>query len=74
MIRYRNLSGNSGVFEYELGNDFILVVFSTGARYKYSYASAGAQNVDHMKLLAAAGYGLNSFINSNRAVRYGYVR
>ena len=38
MTYYKNLSGNSGVFQYEIGEDFIIVRFKTSARlYKYSY-------------------------------------
>lgn len=74
MERYKNLSGDSGVVSYEIGIDFIWVVFSDRARYLYTYARTGARNVDHMKQLAADGRGLNSFINTNPAVRKGYAR
>lgn len=74
MERYKNLNGDSGVVSYEIGIDFIWVVFSDGARYLYTYARTGARNVDHMKQLATNGRGLNSFINTNHAVRNGYAR
>lgn len=72
MERYRDIGGDSGVSAYETGPDYIRVQFSTGAVYRYTYASAGARNVEHMKRLAAAGDGLNAFIN--RHVRKGYER
>jgi hypothetical protein len=72
MERYRDIDSDSGVSGYETGPDFIRVQFSTGAVYLYTYASAGAQNVEHMKRLAVAGDGLNSFIN--RVVRKLYAR
>jgi hypothetical protein len=52
MERYRNLGGDSGVAAYENGPDFIRVQFSDGSVYLYTYASAGAQNIEYMKQLA----------------------
>lgn len=72
MERYRNVDGDSGVAAYEIGSDFIRVQFTTGAVYLYNYASAGAANIEQMKRLAAAGDGLNAFINKN--VRTSYAR
>ena len=62
MKRYRNLSGVSGVVAYGTGPDFIDVEFRGGARYRYSHRSAGQDKVEAMKLLAAAGRGLSTFI------------
>ena len=70
MIRYKNLGGNSGVFAYECGDDYIRVKFRDGAIYLYNYVSAGSSNIEEMKLLAEAGQGLNSFINRNVRKRY----
>lgn len=70
MERYRNLSGVSGVSAYEIGSDYILVRFSTGAVYRYSYRKAGNSHVDEMKSLARKGLGLNSYIN--KYVKYSY--
>jgi hypothetical protein len=72
MERYRNLGGDSSVVAYEIGHDFIRVQFSDGAIYLYTYASAGSQNIEHMKQLARQGQGLNSFIIRN--VRKAYAR
>jgi hypothetical protein len=74
MERYKNLNGDSGVAYYEIGNDFIWVVFSDGARYQYTYMRTGAANVAHMKQLAVNGRGLNAFIVRNPAVRNGYAQ
>ncbi len=65
METYLNLSGESGVRMYEIGPDFITVQFKDGACYKYTYASAGRENIEHMKVLARAGRGLHSFIMKN---------
>jgi hypothetical protein len=37
MIPYKNLSGNSGVSMYEIGSDFIRVLFHAVASSKWSY-------------------------------------
>jgi hypothetical protein len=62
MERYANLNGDSGVASYEIGDDHILVRFIKGGLYEYTYASAGADNIETMKSLAFAGSGLCSFI------------
>jgi hypothetical protein len=70
MERYRDIDGNSGVAEYELGTDYIRVKFKDGSVYLYTYASAGANNIEEMKRLAAVGKGLNTFIKKNVNKRY----
>lgn len=72
MAYYANLSGNSGVSTYETGPDYIIVGFNSGMTYEYTYASAGAGNVETMKSLALAGSGLCSFIQRN--VKRAYAR
>lgn len=63
MELYKNLSGQSGVHMYEIGEDYVRVKFHRTARiYIYSCFRAGLRNVEHMKQLARAGMGLNSFI------------
>jgi hypothetical protein len=63
MERYKNLGGTSGVAEYEIKNNSIIVKFNTGIEYVYSYRSAGNAIIEKMKLLASAGKGLNNYIN-----------
>lgn len=71
MERYRNSSGNSGVYCYEMGNDYIRVKFSgTSKIYTYSYRKAGSNHVENMKSLARSGSGLNSYINSYVKFKY----
>ena len=62
MQPYQNLSGESGVRAYEIGDDYIKVEFSNGT-YLYTYQSAGEENIETMKQLAEEGRGLNRFIN-----------
>jgi len=64
MEPYKNLSGNSGVAAYEIGADFIGVRFRNGPWYLYTYASAGRNNIEKMKVLAEAGQGLSTFIST----------
>ncbi|HOM61620.1 MAG TPA: hypothetical protein PLP49_09360 [Anaerohalosphaeraceae bacterium] len=70
MKPYRDVNGDSGVSGYEDGSDYIRVQFKEGSVYLYTYASAGFQNIEQMKKLAAAGDGLNAFINKNVRKRY----
>lgn len=60
---YRRLASNSGVKAYRLGEDFIEVIFNQGETYRYTYKSAGKDNVDEMKSLAKKGLGLSTFIS-----------
>lgn len=71
METYENLGGDSGVRAYEIGSDSIKVQFNDGSVYLYTYLSAGRDNIEHMKIIALAGVGLNSFIN--RCVRKSYA-
>lgn len=73
MIAYRDVDGDSGVLAYEFGVDYIDIQFKGTSRiYRYSYQSAGRENIETMKVLAKNGDGLNSFINKN--VKYLYVK
>ena len=71
MNRYQNINGNSNVEAYAIGSDEVKF-YNTSRTYRYSYASAGMNNVETMKQLAQRGYGLNSFIMRN--VRFGYEK
>ncbi len=69
--RYKNLSGDSGVIAYEIGDDFIWICFKGGSGYRYSNSSVGSHNVEKMKGLAEQGRGLSTFISQNRDSVYG---
>lgn len=70
---YKDIDGDSSVYAYELGPDYIDVQFErTSKVYRYSYQSAGRDNVERMKVLADAGNGLNAYINEY--VKYRYQR
>lgn len=72
MTLYKNLGGNSNIYAFAIGIDYIDVQFNGGKVYRYSYYSASKVKVEHMKNLAMQGYGLNSYIMRN--ARYDYER
>jgi hypothetical protein len=62
--KYLNLSGNSGVTHYSIGKEYIKVWFVHAARpYIYDYVRPGRKHVELMKILAAAGKGLSTYIS-----------
>jgi len=63
MALYKDVTGTSGITAFESKNDSITIEYKNGSVYQYSDQTAGAANVGFMKSLAAAGHGLNSFIN-----------
>lgn len=70
---YRDINHDSGVRGYDIGDADITVWFNgTAKSYTYSYANAGAENVEAIKRLAENGDGLNAFIK--KIVNSKYVR
>lgn len=67
---YKNLGGNSGVIAYKIEDTSISVRFQDGWHYVYTNQSTGVTNIEHMKLLANQGQGLNSFISKFVKKRY----
>lgn len=65
MQRYANLSGNSSVSCFQIGHNYILVGFTSGNLYAYTYSSTGTADVEAMKAFALAGRGLGRFIVQN---------
>lgn len=76
MQAYRNLSGKSGIVQYETGVDWIEVVFDSGQFrvYRYTIGSAGIIHIERLKHLARQGHGLNSYINTHVRERYSTRR
>ncbi len=64
MAAYMNLSGASGVLQYEIYDNAIEVTFRAGHHrtYLYSYQHTGQNRVETMKQLASRGLGLNRYI------------
>lgn len=70
-VDYKDIDGDSDIYQYEIGPDYISVKFNDNSTiYKYSYAKAGQYHVENMKRLAEHGDGLNSYINKNCKYRY----
>ena len=70
MEDYGNINGKSGILAYEAGPNFIRVKFKDNSVYLYTYESADPHSIEQMKSLAAAGEGLNAFINTKVKERY----
>lgn len=70
MHKYKNLQGNSGVRAYETGPDRVIVRFVNGETYTYTYATAGKEHIEHMKVLAREGRGLSTFISTTVKDKY----
>jgi hypothetical protein len=74
MQPYLNLSGNSGVVEYQNRPDSIIVRFRKGELHVYTFERVGRHHVEQMKLLAVAGKGLSTYISQHRDVWSGSVK
>ena len=75
MTPYADVSGNSGVAEYQISSDFIRVRFKNSMWiYKYTYECPGKDEVEQMKELAERGEGLSTYISQNEKVRNGYAK
>jgi hypothetical protein len=67
---YSNFSGTSGVTAYQIEHEGMLVEFNREKIYRYTYASAGKEAVEKMKLLAQQGQGLSPYISQNVKEKY----
>ncbi len=64
MVPYKNLSGNSDVVAYELGEGYIWVQFISGPEaYLYTNASVGKINIKRLQTCAKEGKGLCTYID-----------
>jgi hypothetical protein len=70
MEKYGNYGGDSGVLEFENGDEYIKVKFNNNSIYLYSYKKPGSSHVEKMKILAKNGRGLNSYINTYVKFQY----
>lgn len=72
MKSYKDIDKDSGVVAYDYGNNWIKVQFRGSGVYSYEAANIGQHHLERMKVLADAGDGLNSYINTNPEVKRGY--
>lgn len=70
MEKYANRNGDFGVSSYEIGSNFILVGFTSGSVYQYTYSSVVTSSIEMMKGPAMNVGGLNSFIKRNVDKKY----
>ena len=59
---YQNLSGNSSIESYEIGQQQLVVQYKNGSAYLYRQAFPETLNLSIMKDLAQTGKGLSTFI------------
>lgn len=74
MEKYLNKSGNSGIDAFDIGSNYINVLFTGGGVYLYNYHVTGREHVEKMKLLARKGEGLNRYISKFVADNYARKR
>ena len=72
MQRYKNLTGQSNIYAFELLDSGITIQFNDHSKYTYQSSRVGFNNMTEIKRLAINGQGLNSFINRTPTVRNGY--
>lgn len=65
MQPYKDLSGTSGIVQYEIGDNYIDLEFRGGKVYRYDDAKPGAEHVLKMKELAASGADLATYVNQH---------
>jgi hypothetical protein len=65
VIKYKNLSGKSGVESYEIREKSIVIKFRYAGKYLYNYDRPGEEHVEEMKRLALAGRDLATYISKN---------
>ena len=65
MPTYAHANAASPILSYECGLDWIDIRFKSGARYKYTVASAGLHNIEEMQRLAERGQGLSTYISQH---------
>lgn len=63
---------NSGISAYAEGEDYIVIQFKSGERYRYDASKPGLRHVTAMKSRAHRTSGLTTYINQH--VRDNYAR
>jgi hypothetical protein len=70
--RYANRTGQSGVRQFAIGPEAILIEFANGVMYLYDYTTPGERDVERMKALALKGAGLSTYISRHVRDRYAH--
>ena len=61
------INSDSGVVEYEYGDDWINVRFKRGGLYEYKSPTVAMNHIETMKQLADSQDDLGTYINKNRS-------
>lgn len=67
---YRSASAHSGITDFALLPNAIIVLFRDGSAYLYTDSIPGKQHIRNMRVLALAGRGLTTYINQHVRSRY----
>ncbi len=67
---YRSASEHSGVTDFALLPNAIIVLFRDGSAYLYTDSTPGKDHVRNMHALALAGRGLTTYINQHVGSHY----
>ena len=65
MKAYKNAGSSSTVASYEIIRDTVVLEFADGTQAVYTPESAGANNIERMKVLAETGKGLGTFLSGS---------
>ncbi|MCK9618029.1 MAG: hypothetical protein M0R21_09375 [Lentimicrobiaceae bacterium] len=72
---YKNLSGNSGITHYEIGEDYIDVKFIDNPTiYFYCNKKISKAHINKMKDLAKKGKGLCTYIAQNPEIKDNFSK
>lgn len=72
-MKYRDVSGNSGIVNFSSGNDFIWIEFKGDKVYLYNSRITGEEAIKELNKKAILGKGLSGFISQNPDVGDNYV-
>lgn len=72
MEHYKCIVPGCNVKRYQIDSKQITIQFNNNEVYQYTYTSAGKKHIETMKLLAQAGWGLDTYID--QVVKQGYAR
>jgi len=68
--KYQDLSGGAGVTGYKVVSKGIILQFRHKELYLYDYSIPGKHHIERMKILAAKGKGLTTYVNQNIRANY----
>lgn len=70
MTVYKDIEGKSPILAYEIGTDYIDIIYKSGISYRYDYNTPGKSEVENMRNKARLGHGLQNYIEHRVNFRY----